>query len=412
MEPSLVMDTLLLVKIFIAGALGALIGIEREYAKKQHLFGARTFLLVSLIGMLSIEVSKFSEILSYFPILCFASILLLSYYFYQISLRTRKGGLTTFALFPLAFIIGVFVSYSLFVDAVAMAVIITAVLYSKRYSVHIIEKLTEDEWSDIVRFAIIIFVLYPISPPSIMLYGLTFNIDMFFRMIYFVSGVSFIAFLLHRLYPNLPVYVVGFLGGLVNHISSISLISSKAKQLHKSLFNAYSASISASSLMNLAFIALFSLPLFQLLWPVYIIVILVHLAAQFFTESYAVNIGFLKLRQPFTISRAVKFAIVFIVVSAVLGYITTFSNMGIYFVSFLGGTFSSVATVSSILATESGLSLDEKAVSAVCAFLGSLSSSAVIGYFSHQREMRIAIGVSLLVSVILIVVAIALLFLL
>ncbi len=391
----------LVVKILLAGALGALIGIEREYSKKQHLFGARTFLLVSLWGMLSVELSKFDSSLTYFPLLSFMGVLVLTFFFFKISSDTRKGGLTTFVLFPLAFMIGIMVAYSFFVPAVAIAVIVTAVLYAKKYSSVLVKKLTEAEWSDIIRFALILFVLYPISPAILTLYGFNFNLDIFFKMIYFVSAISLAAFLLQRIYPKLSLSSVGFLGGLVNSVSTVYLVLSKVGRIDKSLFRVYSASQIASALRNIFFIALFSMALFLQVWPFFLAVIAVHFIIQLFSPIPSINIGMLKFDQPFTMSRAIKLAVIFLFISAMIDFVIRTSEFGLYIVSFVGGLFSSIATIASILAGSQNLTQPQVILATLSAFLGGVVASAGIGFLFEQKAMRLEVALSLLASIII-----------
>ncbi|MDD1764201.1 MAG: MgtC/SapB family protein, partial [Methanobacteriaceae archaeon] len=54
------MDLFLLLKIIIALALGALIGIERERKGHEMEFaGVRTFMLIALLGVISAYLSQF-----------------------------------------------------------------------------------------------------------------------------------------------------------------------------------------------------------------------------------------------------------------------------------------------------------------------------------------------------------------
>lgn len=390
----------LLIKASLAGALGALIGIEREYAKKQHLFGARTFLLIALLGTLSAELPAIDTILAYFPLVSFACVLLISYYFYKISSETHKAGLTTLVLFPLVFIIGILISYHFYVEAVALAVVITAILYAKKYSVKFTQKLTDAEWSDIIRFGIIIFVLYPIFPSFYTLYGITFNIDLFFKMIYYVSAISFIAFILHRAYPKLPLYIMGFLGGLINSTSVIYVLSEEANKIKRSLFKAYSSAVVASSLRNLVFILLISLPVFMDVWPYFIAVIVIHAAAQFISSARTVKLKIVKMNHPFTIGKAVELALVFLVVSALLDTVVASYSIGYYVVAFIGGIFSTIATIASILSmSSSGMySPNTTSIAIICSLLGTIVANSLVSLTCRNDAMKRAMLLSLLIS--------------
>jgi len=392
----------LLVKVFLSGALGALIGVEREYSKKQHLFGVRTFLLISLWGMLSVEIGHYDPSLEYLPIASFLGLFVLTFFSFKISADTGKGGLTTFVLFPLAYMMGIMIAYDIFAPAVALAVVITAVLYAKRYSQVLINKLNEDEWSDIIRFALILFVLYPISPPAITIYNLTFNIDLFFKMIYFVSAISLVSFLLNRLYPMTSLWVVGLIGGFINSASTIYLIQSKIKEVKQSLFRVYSASQIASAIRNLTFIALFSATLLLKVWPFFFAMMLVHFIVQLFSPSPNINLKALKFNQPFTMGRAVKLAVIFLIISAVINILIGVSDAGLYAVSFIGGLFSSIAVIASLIAGAQSLSETQLAISTVCAFLGGLVATGLIGALFEQKQMRKEIAISLVVTLVIV----------
>src|SRR3989338_10159037 len=125
------MELLLLQKLLTALALGALIGLEREYARykqRGHYYaGIRTFPLITLFGALS---AYFGEVISIWVlisgILLTGSLIVLAYLFARRREIAPVGTTSELAGF-LAFFIGMLVYYNQQTLAVMLTVIVAVI---------------------------------------------------------------------------------------------------------------------------------------------------------------------------------------------------------------------------------------------------------------------------------------------
>src|SRR3989338_6128127 len=135
-------DAFLIQRFLLALALGALVGLEREYArhrKKGHQFaGIRTFPLIALFGTLS---AYFGELLSPWILVM---------------------GMFLVGILIIVVLIGVLVYENELVLAIILAIVITLILYARSILHNFAEHIKEQELSATLKFAVVAFLILPL----------------------------------------------------------------------------------------------------------------------------------------------------------------------------------------------------------------------------------------------------------
>ena len=211
----------------IALALGALIGLEREYARYRkrghHYAGIRTLPLIALFGALSAYLGDKINIWILILGIALTGILILMAYFSITRKKEVNFGATSELAGFLTFFIGMLTYYNELKLAVSLAVIITLVLYARSALHHFAQKIREKELSDTLKFAVIAFVILPFLPnESYGPYGL-FNPYLFWLIVVFISGISFAGYVLLKWFGEKGLVLTGILAGLVS--STMATIS-------------------------------------------------------------------------------------------------------------------------------------------------------------------------------------------
>jgi uncharacterized membrane protein (DUF4010 family) len=144
-------------KIAVALGIGLLVGLEREWARKD--VGVRTFALTALLGMLS------SLVTDAFALVTLGGVLLLVGYLNLRSvLRDRSLEITTSVALIVTMVLGVLVGNGHLYTPVASAVVMTLLLSWKSELSEFAEDLSPEEIRSAVLMGLLGFVIYPILP--------------------------------------------------------------------------------------------------------------------------------------------------------------------------------------------------------------------------------------------------------
>ncbi|MBN1160068.1 MAG: DUF4010 domain-containing protein [Candidatus Diapherotrites archaeon] len=347
--------------LILALAVGALIGIEREFTKKQSIAGLRTFSLVSLFGALSAYLSLLMEnqiimIISYISIIVFA----FAQYIFSMDKKLHFG-LTTLFAFVITFLAGALVFYSFIFEAVLIAILITIILFERAKLHSFVSQLTYSELADGLEFIIVAFLLYTFIPvESVALYGISFPLKKFITFIFFVSIVSFLGFLATRLLTSdKTLLTVGFSSGLIS--SSVFAIRFREVAQHKpqisQLLPLGLVSVFTSSFIrNIALISFFSIPLVYWAAPPFIIMFVFMAGLLVFLYYKAQPSAFklskalkLEFQTPFSVKYAFKVGLIFGAVFLAQDLFRTYVGFDAFILtSLLFSLVSSSAVISSI----------------------------------------------------------------
>lgn len=229
--------------------LGLIMGLERE-RRPAAKAGLRTFGLTALLGTSSAMLAQSSGALWLLPVawLCVALMMIAA---------DRPGGSTpsepdttsTVALL-LCFAFGAMLWYGYTLQAVALTLATTALLYFKT-ELHAMAHLNRQEMVSLLQFATISFVILPLLPDR----GLgpfgALNPYRIWLMVVLIAGISLAGYVALRLLGErrLPV-LLGLLGGLVSSTATTLLFARKVS-LHPQQQGAATVVIGTANLMLL-----------------------------------------------------------------------------------------------------------------------------------------------------------------
>jgi len=359
--------------LVIALAVGALVGVEREHHKGDDMViaGVRTFPLVSLLGFLLAYIGQnaaelvpgmsalYLQALSLIGI-AIVSALAVSLLYIRFSMGVP--GLTTPFALVITYVAGLLVGFGLIIEAVVVSVIVTFLLVSKKRLHAYAELLDDTELIGALEFIAIAFIAYPVTlqldlapPYDIFNPGEPLAISNLFLIVVFVSSISFISFLLIRWQgPSRGLRFSGLLGGLVSSEATTISLSNLAKENKGIIRTAASGIILANATMfardlavtifadmSLATASLAALPLLALSG------VGVAMGYSMKVEKQADGHE-LDVRSPFAIVPALKFGIIFLMVSVLVYLVNTYLGQEYIYLVALGGMVSSAAVAASV----------------------------------------------------------------
>ncbi|MBI2146778.1 MgtC/SapB family protein [Candidatus Woesearchaeota archaeon] len=338
------MELTLLNHLLVALALGALIGLEREYARykqRGHTYaGIRTFPLIALFGALS---GYFGDVISVWILLLglvvIGIVTILAYY----AVSDKKHiGATTEVAGMLTFFIGLLAYRGELGLATILTVVITVILYTRSVLHHFAAKIHQKEMSATITFAVIAFVVLPFLPnDSYGPYGI-FNPFLIWLVVLLVSGISFAGYLLLKWFGERGILLSGLFGGLVSSTVTTAHFAQRShKEEHR--YRALALGVLAANAVMFfrmlieVFVINPSLGVTLVLPFTVLMAINALLAYVLWTRTKQTS-GKLMLGSPFTLWPALKFALFFtIILGVVKGAEALFSLQGIYIVSLASG---------------------------------------------------------------------------
>lgn len=218
--------------LFIAGALGMLLGLEREWSNKAA--GIRTFTLTSLVGVAVATLGE-TVLLGLGGLLVLGQGLLLGARGLVYDARGEDVdddyglALTTSTSLLVAYIVGILVGMEFVLVAVVIAITSSFLLVLRRELHQFAHQLSHSEVRGAAEFAIIAFVVYPLLPTGT--FGPWDAIDprLIWTLVIAVSGIGFANYAIMQRYGGRGMLITGFFGGLVNSTAVIGEIANRTK---------------------------------------------------------------------------------------------------------------------------------------------------------------------------------------
>ena len=218
--------------LFIAGALGMLLGLEREWSNKAA--GIRTFTLTSLVGVAAATLGE-AVLLALGGLLVLGQGLLLGARGLVYDARGEDTNdeyglaLTTSTSLLVAYIVGILVGMDFVLVGVVIAITSSFLLVLRRELHQFAHQLSHSEVRGAAEFAIIAFVVYPLLPSGT--FGPWDAIDpqLIWTLVIAVSGIGFANYAIMQRYGGRGMLITGFFGGLVNSTAVIGEIANRAK---------------------------------------------------------------------------------------------------------------------------------------------------------------------------------------
>ncbi len=380
----------------LALALGALIGLEREYARyKKHAHdyaGIRTFPLIALFGALS---AFLGDILN--PWILVVSILLMGVLIivsYFVLSRKKYSGATSEVAGFLTFFLGILAYFGEIKLAVLLAVIITVILYSRTMLHHFAARLKTEEMRSTLIFAVIAFVVLPFLPNKGYGPHELFNPFLTWLMVVLISGISFVGYILMKWFGTKGIGFTGILGGLASSTAVTLSFSQRSKQ-HENLYKVLALGV-ILAIGVMFFRVLLEVLLVNQQFFVYLFLPMLLLASatglfSYFVWKQAKHISeTIKLSSPFALKPALTFAGIFALVLAFLKLANIYlSSNGVYLVSFFSG-LANVDAITLSLSQLAGTSMTYETArqGIILGVLGSIITKGSIAYFLGEKKFR------------------------
>ncbi len=402
----------------IALILGALIGLEREYAryhKRGHDYaGIRTYPLISLFGALSAFVADLSSVwILVAGTVLMGSLIVIAYNSMNAIERNHMGVTSEVAGF-LAFFIGILSYYGEFSLAAMIAITITIILYARSILHGFAKKLKSGEMRDTLKFAVVAFVILPFLPDKGFGPHGIFNPYVIWLMVVFISGIGFVGYIFMKWFGEKGVTLAGILGGLVSSTATTSSFALRSKKEKKNYLPLVMGVVLANGIMFIRILIevfVINQKLFlEVLLPLSVLAVITAIFSYFLWRKSKDIKGKVELTSPFTIGPALKFGAFFAVILALVKLADVYlATKGVYLVSFISG----FADVDAITVSLSQLSKKDLAfdIARNGIVLAALTNVAVKGgiawWFGGKQFGKIVLGF----FVVLILVGAGLLFL-
>ncbi len=404
-----IIDSLLL-RLFLAFGIGALIGLEREHAESGGIFaGSRTFPLFALIGAIT---------QAFFPTLLAVALIALSIPLtvaYAAKAVTRGDiGLTTITASVLTVLLGALTVHSQQGATVAIIIggVVTVLLSSKTAIHRLVDRVDESERRASLKFILVVFVVLPLLPDRELevLYGL--NPRFIWLMVVFVTGLSFGAYILSRTVgAKRGIALTGILGGFVSSTATTVSMAERTSEA-PGIYQISSFSIVTAS------IVMFPRALVEVavVNPSLLPVVVVPLGAMTVAGALIASVAYwysttepdieTDLQNPFQLRPALFFGAVFALVLLGSKFANSwFGDSGIYATAF----FSGLADVDAITLTLSRLAADGTiapevattgiVIGAIANTLTKAGLAWLIGTHQLGRRVTIALGVVSIVGI-------------
>jgi uncharacterized membrane protein (DUF4010 family) len=333
--------------------IGALVGIEREYRKQQTedpvSAGLRTFVLYALFGALAGWLTQTFQspwVLAAGLLAC--TTLVVSGYVLGTRAEPGSIGLTTELAALATFLLGALAALGQRELAVGLGVAVAALLAYKQPLHGFVEKLGTDDVHAALRLAIATFIVLPLLPDRTIDPWEALNPRSLWLLVLLIAGLSLVGYVLTRLlgaHRGIP--ITGLTGGLV---SSTAVTLAFSRQSKDKVYQKATGAITAGLLLAwvvsfirvLVEVLVVNRALLPQLLPGILAMTLVAGAFAWLhwrrsrdgTEARAVE-----LRNPFSLTSAIKFAALFAVVLLLVKVVQDRApESGLYVVAALAGT--------------------------------------------------------------------------
>jgi uncharacterized membrane protein (DUF4010 family) len=364
-------------KIVLAIGVGLLVGLEREFASKD--VGVRTFSLVSFFGLLTSLIH-----IDFLIAGLVATLVLTSFMNARSMLANKSLEITTSVAMLVTFCLGALVGNGHVFTPVAGAIIMTLLLSWKTELSAFAHGLKLNEIRGAVILGLLSFVIYPLLPNDFIDKWDLINPRESFLTVIILAGLSFVNYVLLKIYSTRGLYYSALLGGAVSSSSAAAEISHAVKTPDGVLPHAL-------PILLMTTVAMFirNLVLLGGLEPQAIPIALAPLAgmtvacvfliwkAQARNEDGTRPTAPIQVSSPVSLGRVAKYALMFVLLQ-VLGTLSEryMGNAGVLSVSFFGGFVSSASATASVakLASQGKIS---PAIAGIATVATSVSSAFV-----------------------------------
>lgn len=377
--------------------IGALIGTERQRRlaedKVRGVAGLRTFTLIALLGALSATLADYYG--PTFALAAFASFTILVGIGYASSVSTLgRIDFTAAVAAVVTFTLGMLTRFEeSMLLAVALAILTTWILATRRISHHYVEALSDTDLLDTLKMGIIALVIYPLLPDTPLDPWGVLNPREIWLMVVLVSLIGYVGYVLIRILgAERGLTLTGVLGGLVSSTAVTTAMATEVKVNREIISSAVFATVIASCTMFprvLFVILVVNRDLLLLLLPKLLSMAIVGIALAYLLMRKSAPLGKeVAVKDPFRIVPALKFGafFAFVLLTSKLAS-TYFGDAGAYVAAIISG-LADVDAISLSMATLAKSTLDP-AIAATAITLATITNTLVklsIAYILGNKE--------------------------
>ena len=385
--------------------IGILIGMQREYAHGSNkgtgqFAGARTFALMSLVGATAAFLSDtLDSIWVFISVIGLVSLMVIVAY-YVTATEREEIGLTSEVAALITILIGAICYMHSIELAAAMGVVTTVLLAVKGELREFVRGITQEDVFATLQFAVITAIILPLlpnrtfGPPPINV----LNPAKIWEMVIFISGINFLGYILVKVVgPKKGLGISGLLGGLASSTATTMSFSERSKSQEGMEKPFAVAIIVAWIIMFIRVIVEVAVVNSQLLpgvWPALAAMGLAGLiyAGYLYFSQTAVDEEELALSNPFELSTAIKFGVVYALV--LLGTKAAELYIGeraIFLTSFVAGLADVDAitlSISDLTRTGGSISLEIGTYAIILAILSNTLAKTVLVFTLGSKSLR------------------------
>ncbi|MFC7517591.1 MgtC/SapB family protein [Herbaspirillum sp. GCM10030257] len=347
----------------IALLIGALIGIDREKKKDDepsHTAGIRTYILVALIGAAAAWISLELDTAWIFAAALLAvSAAIIAGYIFQNRTRDDAIGLTSEIAAIAVCLLGAMAVIGYPSLAVALAVVTSAVLAYKQPLHGLVERIGSEDIFAGIKLLIATFIILPLLPDNAIDPWGAINPYKLWLLVTLIAGLSLIGYVATRILGKTQgTAITGLTGGLVSSTATtLNFARASRNESEPADSHAVSAGILLAWLVmfarTMALVTFINPALFQTMWVPFTAMggVTAVFAGWHYRASLkvaanhksnndnAATLSGMALRNPFSLTSAIHFGIVFtIVLLAVKFAQENAPGLGVYVVSGLAGS--------------------------------------------------------------------------
>lgn len=405
-------------EFLVSAAIGGLIGVEREHRDDglPVIAGVRTFPLISIAGFLLAEMATEVGVragdgsgAAFVLAAGLLGIFGLSFMFIHLRISLGQSGITTPVTMIVTFLLGLAIGHGYIFESVVVAVVVTALLVTKKRLHRFASMLDDDEVLSALQFITLMFILLPITSdwegPDMAGFGWLGRgelVDPYVILLVsvFVAAISFASLIaMRQIGPHRGLQFSGLMGGLVNSEATTASLAQRAKEDRALIGAAVAGSLLASTTMlgrNLA-IAAAADTTFAFAWRMAPFVLLVGIVGAVLSYRAARGekgeaIG-VRVKNPFAVLPALRFAVFFALVSLLVSVATERLGEGGVYIAALGGFVSAGAVVASLgsLVATGGIPLELAVRTGLLAMAASVAGKLVILRYTDMETFRRAL---------------------
>lgn len=404
----------------IALLIGALVGIDREKKKDDepgHTAGIRTYILLALVGAAAAWISvELDTAWIFASALLAVSAAIIAGYVLQNRSQDDAIGLTSEIAAIAVFLLGAMVVIGYPSLAVALAVVTSAVLAYKRPLHGLVDRIGSEDLFAGIKLLIASFIILPLLPDTAVDPWGAINPYKLWLLVILIAGLSLVGYVATRILGKTQgTAITGLTGGLVSSTATtLSFARASRSESGHGDGHAVTAGILLAWLVmfarTVALVTFISPALLRTLWIPFAAMAAVTaiFAAWHYRASMKAAAGReanpaktsghagMELRNPFSLSSAVQFGIVFAIVLLAVKFAQEKApGLGVYVVSGLAGSVDVDAITLSIAegAKESAGLLQAATAISIAALANTAVKCgmvAVLGAGAARRQVAIA----------------------